>query len=80
MSLPSGPDMSSVQKIINFIAINVMQFHASYNMCISMLPLKILHIDVVQVAWCTLSEPRDETMRWLLTVGGLLWEVSIIVL
>ena len=64
--------------IINFIACNFMQFHASHNMCSSMLPLKVLHIDVVQVAWCTLSEPRDENMQWLLTVGGLLWEVSIV--
>lgn len=61
-----------------------MQFHAvscklQYVYCSSILSLKVLHIDVVQVAWCTLSEPRDETMRWLLTVGGLLWEVSIIV-
>ena len=61
-----------------------MQFHAvscklQHVYCSSILSLKVLHIDVVQVAWCTLSEPRDETMRWLLTVGGLLWEVSIIV-
>ena len=48
MSLPSGPD--TVQKIINFIASNFMQFHASYDMCSSMLSLKVLHIHVVQVA------------------------------
>ena len=48
VSLPSGPD--TVQKIINFIASNFMQFHASYDMCSSMLSLKVLHIHVVQVA------------------------------
>ena len=80
MSLPSGPDMSTVQNIINFIACNFTQSDASYNMCSSMLPLKVLNIHVVQVAQCTLSEPRDETMRWLLTVRGLLWQVPIILL
>ena len=66
MSLPSGPD--TVQKIINFIACNFTQFHASYDMCSSMLSLKVLHIHDVQVAFHT--EPRDETMRRLLAVGG----------
>ena len=75
MSLPSGPD--TVQKIINFIASNFMQFHASYDMCSSMLSLKSSSY-TCSPSSIVHTEPREETTRRLLAVGGLLWQVPII--
>ena len=76
VSLPSGPD--TVQKIINFIASNFMQFHASYDMCSSMLSVKVLHNYTCSPSSIVHTEPREETTRRLLAVGGLLWQVPII--
>ena len=55
-----------------------MQFHASYDMCSSMLSVKVLHNYTCSPSSIVHTEPREETTRRLLAVGGLLWQVPII--